>query len=399
MSGTIPIVLGPAGMVTKSPKTVQTELLAAVAATNPGYTANLPGTLIEDISSTSVAAILACDSALVELVNSITPYGANQFILNQLGQIYGVQQGQETNTSVFVVFSGTVGYIIPIGFTVSDGTYNYTVQGGGVISSGGSSEPLYCLATNIGSWSVPANSVTTVSTSVPTPNIITCNNPLAGTPSTGAQSIESYRAQVLQAGLASSQGVPRFLKTRLSSIPGVQPRLISIVQEVTNWKIIVGGGDPYLVALAIYESLFDISNLVGSTTTLRNQTVTITDYPNTYSVTYVVPPVQSVNVGLTWNTISPNVISNTTVSALGAAALVDYVNSIPVGNPVNLFELQNVFQESISSILPPRLLTRMIFTIQINGTITNPSSGTGAIYGDAEGYFLTDTTKINILRG
>lgn len=204
---------------------------------------------------------------------------------------------------------------------------------------------------------------------------------------------------MLQAGLASSQGVPRFLKTRLSSIPGVQPRLISIVQEVTNWKIIVGGGDPYLVALAIYESLFDISNLVGSTTTLRNQTVTITDYPNTYSVTYVVPPVQSVNVGLTWNTISPNVISNTTVSALGAAALVDYVNSIPVGNPVNLFELQNVFQESISSILPPRLLTRMIFTIQINGTITNPSSGTGAIYGDAEGYFLTDTTKINILRG
>lgn len=399
MSGTLPIVLGPAGMVTKSPSAVQAELLASVASTNPGYTANLPGTLIEDISSTSVAAILACDSALVELVNSITPYGANQFILNQLGQIYGVQQGQSTNTSVYVVFSGTVGYVIPIGFTVSDGTYSYTVQSGGIIASGGSSDPLYCLATTSGSWSVPANSVTTVSTSVPSPNVVTCNNPLAGTPSTGAQSIESYRSQILQAGLASAQGVTRFLKTQLENVPGVQARLISVVQDGTNWKIIVGGGNPYQVAYAIYKSLFDISNLVGSATTARNQTVTITDYPNTYSITYVVPPVQSVNVGLTWNTISPNVISNTNVASLGSVALVNYVNSIPVGSPINLFELQNVFQEAISSILPPYLLTRMVFTVQINGVVTNPASGTGAIYGDSESYFLTDVTKINIIRG
>jgi hypothetical protein len=84
MSGTIDIVLGPAGMVPAVPAEVHAQLLANVAATNPGYTANLPGTLIEDISSTDVAAILLCNSALVELVNSVTPYGANQFILNQL---------------------------------------------------------------------------------------------------------------------------------------------------------------------------------------------------------------------------------------------------------------------------------------------------------------------------
>jgi hypothetical protein len=227
---------------------------------------------------------------------------------------------------------------------------------------------------------------------------VACNNPLAGTPSTGAQSVESYRSQILQAGLAASQGITRFLKTQLENVAGVQARLISVVQDSTNWKVIVGGGNPYQVAYAIYKSLFDISNLVGSATTARNQTVTVTDYPNTYSITYVVPPVQSVNVGLTWNTISPNVISNTTVSALGAAALVEYVNSIPVGSPINLFELQNVFQESISSILPPYLLTRMVFTVQINGVVTNPSAGTGAIYGDAESYFLTDVTKINIVR-
>jgi len=471
MSGTIPIVLGPAGMIAASPAVVQQELLANVAATNPGYTANLPGTLIEDISSTDVAAILLCNSALVELVNSVTPYGANQFLLNQLGQIYGVQQGQNTNTSVYVVFSGPAGFVIPIGFTVSDGTYNYTVQTGGIIATGGDSVPLYCLATQAGSWAVPANTVTSITTSVPSPIVITCSNPQPGTPSSGAQSVESYRSQVLQAGLAASQGMPRYLKTLLSNIPGVQPRLISIVQGVGGWKIIVGGGDPYEVAYAIYSALFDVTNLVGSvisitaitqaaaaqvttdlnhglttgdTTTIsgvtgmtgangtwtvtvlsektftipynstaapayisggelspnsRNQTVTVNDYPDVYNITFVVPPVQSVGVSLTWNTISTNAVSASSMASVGAAAIVEYINSISVGQPINIFELQNAFQIATASILPTYLLTRMVFAVTINGILTSPNAGTGIIEGDPESYFLTDITQISINQG
>jgi len=471
MSGTIPIVLGPAGMIAASPAAVQQELLANVAATNPGYTANLPGTLIEDISSTDVAAILLCNSALVELVNSVTPYGANQFLLNQLGQIYGVQQGQNTNTSVYVVFSGPAGFVIPIGFTVSDGTYNYTVQTGGIIATGGDSVPLYCLATQAGSWAVPANTVTSIATSVPSPIVITCSNPQPGIPSSGAQSVESYRSQVLQAGLAASQGMPRYLKTLVSNVTGVQPRLISVVQGVGGWKIIVGGGDPYEIAYAIYSALFDVTNLVGSvisitaitqaaaaqvttdlnhglttgdTTTIsgvtgmtgangtwtvtvlsektftipynstaapayisggelspnsRNQTVTVNDYPDVYNITFVVPPVQSVGVSLTWNTISTNAVSASSMASVGAAAIVEYINSISVGQPINIFELQNAFQIATASILPTYLLTRMVFAVTINGVLTSPNAGTGIVEGDPESYFLTDITQISITQG
>jgi hypothetical protein len=472
MSETIPIVLGPAGMIAAAPAAVQQELLANVAATNPGYTANLPGTLIEDISSTDVAAILLCDSALVELVNSVTPYGANQFLLNQLGQIYGVQQGQGSNTSVYVVFSGPAGFIIPIGFTVSDGTHSYTVQTGGIIATGGESPPLYCLATNAGSWAVPANTVTTITTSVPSPIVLTCSNPQPGTPSPGAQSVESYRSQVLQAGLAASQGMARYLKTLLSNISGVQPRLISVVQATGGWKIIVGGGDPYSVAYAIYSALFDITALVGSvisvtaitqaaaaqittdlnhglttgdsvtisgvtgmtgangtwtpvtvisekvftipynssaapayisggelTPNTRNQNVTINDYPDVYNVTFVVPPAQSVSISLTWNTISTNAVSASSMAALGATALAEYINSISVGSPINLFELQNAFQIATASVLPTQLLTRMVFAVSINGVLTAPDAGTGVIAGDPESYFLTDTTLISISQG
>ena len=473
MSGstTIPIVLGPSGMIPDTPASVQAALIANVAATNPGYTATLPGTLIEDISSTDVAAILACNSALVELINSVTPYGANQFILNQLGQIYGVQQGQETNTSVYVVFTGSAGYIIPIGFTVSDGSYQYIVQDGGIISTSGTSAPLYCLATVSGSWAVPANSVTTLATSVPSGVTLTVTNPLAGTPSAGAQSVESYRSQVLQAGLAASQGMPRYLKTLLGNVSGVQPRLVSIVSTSSAWRIIVGGGDPYQIAYAIYSALFDINSLVGSvmsvsaiskaavavvTTTLnhglttgntttisgalgmtdangtwtvtvltpttfsipynssaaatytgggvltpnaRNQSVSINDFPNTYTIPFVVPPVQSVSVSLTWNTTSTNSVSASAMATLGSAALVAYVNSIPVGSPMNLFELQNAFQIATVSILPTAYLTRMVFAVYINGVLASPAAGTGVISGDPESYFLTDSTLITIAQG
>ena len=135
MSDTFPVVMTSAGLQPTSPITIRQALIDRVAATNPGYTANLPGSLIEDISSTDVAAIALADAARVELVNSLTPYGANDYLLRQLGNIYGVPLGRDSTTSVLVVFSGSIGFVISAGFTVSDGTYQYVVQTDGIIGA------------------------------------------------------------------------------------------------------------------------------------------------------------------------------------------------------------------------------------------------------------------------
>ena len=69
MSGaTLPVVLTPAGMQPTAPAVILQWLIGLVTTGQdqygntianpvPGYTANLPGSLIEDISSTDVAAI------------------------------------------------------------------------------------------------------------------------------------------------------------------------------------------------------------------------------------------------------------------------------------------------------------------------------------------------------
>lgn len=478
-----PIVITTAGVQPTPPATIRTALLAGVSAEVPGYTATLPGSMIEDISSTDVGAIALCDAAKVEAINSLTPYGANAFLLNQLGQIYigqGTAPAPPTNTSVSVVLSAVdpnspttpvPGWTFGIGFQVTDGTYIYTVQDGGVTASDGNTAPLFCLATIAGSWPVPPNTVTVIVTSVPDTITASCVNPLAGTPGGDAESEESYRARVVQAGQAISQGVPQMLKTALGKVSGVQQRLISVKQKTAGWEVIVGGGDPYQVGGAILAALLDVSSLVGSTlavtditqanpgivttdinhgyatgqtgvvitgvigmtpinglalpaitvidektfsigvdTTgypayvsggvvtpnLRNVVVDINDFPDIYAIPFVNPPVQTVAVQVTWNTSAPNFVSGAAVAQLGAPALVAYINKIPVGQPINLFQLQSVFQAAIASVLSPDLLTSMVFSVSINGIGTSPISGTGIIQGDPESYFLTTEPQIVI---
>lgn len=467
---TITTDINSSGLQPTSPTTLQSELIALVASQSPGYTANLPGSLIEDISSTDVGALALIDSARVDLYNSITPYTANSYLLNQLGQIYGVQQGIGSNTSVYVTFLGSPGFVIAKGFVVSDGSHQYTVQDGGIIASSGQSAELYCLAINAGSWAVPVGTVTSIVTSLPSGVTLTCINQVAGLPGASAQPLEDYQAQVIQAGLAVASGMPTFLKTQLQKVSGVQARLIAVRQSGTNWEIIVGGGDPYEVANAIFTGLFDIANIVGSTLTatsitnatngvvttnlnhgfatgqviaitgatpsafnttytitvltqttfqlnvnttsfgtytgggvispnLRNILVSINDYPDSYNITFVNPPQQTVGVAVTWNTTSTNYVSPTAVAALGQPAIASYINSIYVGQPINVFELQNVFQQAISPIIPAPLLSRMIFTVTINGFVVSPTSGTGLINGDPESYFQTNNQSIVITQG
>lgn len=252
--------MGPQGPIPATPASLREELVARVSATNPDFTANLPGSLIEDIVSTDIAAVVMANQFFVDLVNSVTPYGANPFILNQLGNIYGVQPAQATNTAVDVIFIGTPGFIIIPGFTVSDGNNQYICTEGGVIGVNEQSLPIHAVASRPGTWSVPSGSVDQLITSVPGSIQLYCINPTDGIPSTATETESSYRTRCLTAGLAASTGMDRYLKTLLWNIPGVVQRLVSVRQnvETNQYAIIVGGGDPYQVAWAIYYALFAI---------------------------------------------------------------------------------------------------------------------------------------------
>lgn len=277
MATSIPVVVTSAGVQPTPPATLRAALVAAAALNNPGYTANLPASLIEDWASTGTGALTISDSARVEVLNSISPYTANDFLLAQLGQIYigpGAAPGVPTNTSVLVVFTAidtatglpAPGQTISLGFTITDGTYQYVVQDGGVTATDGMTQPLFCLATIAGQWAVASSSVSHLVTAEPPGITLSCTNPLPGISGAVAETTEQYRARVVQAGQAIAMGTTQLAKTLLGKVPNVQQRLISVVEQPgLGWTIIVGGGDPYLTAGAIVASGIDISGLFGAT--------------------------------------------------------------------------------------------------------------------------------------
>ena len=131
----------------------------------------------------------------------------------------------------------------------------------------------------------------------------------------------------------------------------------------------------------------------------RNVTVNINDYPDVYQVTYVNPPQQAVAMTVTWNTISTNFVSPVVIAQLAIPALVNYVNSVIVGQPINVFDMNKIFQEAVAGVLPTQLLTRLVFEVSINGVGVSPTSGTGIIAGDPESYFLTNSGAITVVQG
>jgi hypothetical protein len=479
MSGStiIPVVLTSAGRVNTPPATLNAELIANATALSPGLTI-LPGGLIEDISGTDTGALVVIDQAVTEIIDSITPYGANAYLLTELAQVYlgqGSTAAPPSNTSVFLVFSGsgTAGFVIAPGFTVSDGTYQYVVADGGIVGTGNASTPIFAQATQTGSWAVPANTVTQLVTSLPSGISLAVTNPLAGTPGGAAETEGQFRVRVLQSGVVASTGMPNYLKTLLGAVPGVNPQLISIRAGTGTWEIIVGGtGDPYQIGLAIFQAVQDVSTLVGSTLAVtgitnanpgvvttdlnhgyatgqviniagvvgmtgvnntpltitivdektfsigvnttssgsyvsggvvtpnfRNVTATINSYPDSYTIPFVVPPAQAVTMAVTWNTSSLNFVSPTGIAQLAQPALATYINSLPVGAPINGLELRSTFITAVASLIPENLLTRLVFTVSINGIVTAPGVGTETIFGDPESYFSATSPSITVIQG
>lgn len=398
----LPVNYDISGPAPKTADELRQQVITTATQLSPGITTDLPGSLVEDMVSTSVGALMVCDQAKVDLINSCSPYSANIHLLAQLGAIYGIPRGEGTNTSVYVVFSGPPGFSIPKGFTVGDGSYLYMVRRDTVIPDSGQTAPIYCLAMMEGIWAVPAGSVTQIKSSVPEGYNVTCTNLTAGLPGTAEQNYASYRAQVMQAGMYGVQGTPDCYRTELKKVSGVQENLLSYRQSTLGkWVAVVGGGDPYDVAYAIYKAVPDISILTNdvsnpSGSPVEKKTIPITVYPDVYQVPFVVPSSQNVVVIITWNTASTSYIDPTGIEKAVQENIADYINAVAVGQPINIFEIQDIFLNSVNGLVAASLVSMIEIQVGINGVIKPPAAGSSLVYGDTYAYFSTSAAQIQV---
>lgn len=450
-----------AGPVPKTSEELRADLVSRATELSPGITTDLPGSLIEDIVSTDVGALIIADQIRVDLINSVGPLKANMYMLNLLAQQSGVSdQKTEGSTTVPVVFGGPAGFPIPQGFLVGDGTYTYQVADVTVINASGFSAMVTAIATNTGSWAVPAGTVNQIQTSLPSEITLTCTNPVAGTPGSAKETDYEFRERVWEGQMSTVQGYPGFIRQKLTDLSNVQARLVSVVQSGNSWIVMCGGGDIYEMAGAIYKSAGDISRLKGTdlnvtgitnanpgvvttdithgfsngqvinitgvlgmsginnvpltitvlsphtfsiginttglgtwtggglvTPNLRNNVVTINDWPDDYLIPFVIPLQQLVTIKFEWATESVNYLTDATIASLVSQPVINYVNGIFAGKPMNINNVKDVFLQAINGTLDMSLISTLNVIVTVNGIITGVDAGTNIISGDPYSYW------------
>jgi hypothetical protein len=128
-------------------------------------------------------------------------------------------------------------------------------------------------------------------------------------------------------------------------------------------------------------------------------TVSVFQQPDTYNITFVNPPAQIVTVAAIWNTTLPSFTAGPSVNQLATPAIQSYINSIYVGQPINLLEMTAVFQNAVASVIDAPNITTLTFTVTINGITTAPTAGTSIIPSDPEGYFSCSATGVTVTQG
>lgn len=124
------------------------------------------------------------------------------------------------------------------------------------------------------------------------------------------------------------------------------------------------------------------------TPNLRNNVVTINDWPDNYLIPFVIPLQQLVTIKFEWATESANYLTDATIASLVSKPVIGYVNGIFAGKPMNINNVKDVFLQAVNSTLDMSLISTLNVIVTVNGVITGVDAGTNIISGDPYSYWF-----------
>ncbi|MGK4402063.1 ubiquitin-activating E1 FCCH domain-containing protein [Citrobacter portucalensis] len=85
------------------------------------------------------------------------------------------------------------------------------------------------------------------------------------------------------------------------------------------------------------------------TPNVRNNVVTINDWPDNYLIPFVIPLQQNVTVKFEWGSEGVNYLTDATILTLVSAPVIQYINGIYAGKPLNINNLKDTFLQSVNA--------------------------------------------------
>lgn len=367
------------GYIPSTIQEIKDDLEAQAVATVTDYE-TLPSELRENLIQVSVLPIKKFEDGISIFLNSIGLGYANDQLFYNYGQTFGVKPKGAIKGQVTAIFTGRKGTFIPINTKIKSSTANFMTTATGIIGVLGSVSILATTTDNIDV--IPANSVNVLVTQI---NGVTgVNNPANGIAPEPAQTIEEYKAIVYNAVQSPRQGEIQGFFYAINSILTVTQRLVKVlpydytdplgnVRKALN--IIVGGGDEYLIADAIFNNFLAYSYIRGNPSdgdTSRIVNVDLSYFDTVYPIQFLRPKL--LDMGLVVDLkVYVMELSEAIINEPVTSAFTNFINSLQLGNNLNIPLLEDTLYTSLRLLgVTPANIKQASFTVTFNGVVATP---------------------------
>lgn len=320
------------------------------------------GRLIEMFQRNRTFCIQIC--ALVS--NMLNLNRATGFVLDDLGSLFLLSRHPATHTTVAVSLGGVSGTIIPAGtrLQTTDGdvfesTQQYTITDSSVTAQFQSQET--------GEIPCPAHSLTIILDRVN--GLETADNGSSGTLGADLESDAEFRARIKESLNVNSIAILSAIKSNLMAVEGVKDSYCydnySSTSETVDGVTVpahsilacVEGGSNFDVAKVLYSKKTVGTGYITSATNLVTQDVIDEAYGTVYTVKFMRPITQAIDVVITVKRqgYSGADLSNAVKDAIiqWYNGEVDGVDGVKIGKAVSPFEIS----AAVSDVLPDIFVT------------------------------------------
>ena len=369
--------IGNTGVIKDDPTVIREELLNQAIEKVEGFT-KLPSGIQNNLLDESVLDIAEIQDMLANVMNSISPSYANDFIVRELGAAFGLKIKNQALPNTTITFYGLPGVVVPEGVEIgnADGSKKFITTKSDIINATGQVS-IYCEGADYYDTPTPANTLNVLLNQVL--NVTSCTNLNDAVESTPAETISEFRARFQTRAQANRSGTVATLDNALKEVEGTVDRLCTykdsqIIKEGVKEaviEVVVGGGDDYQVALAIFNSVLYpgifVSNPSGDET---NRTVNINvafngvDFP----IVYTRPKINqlSINISLTVQSGFINIPSEA-FTLLLRPYYEDYINNLKIGYSPSGYAFDDLiyqcFRDNFYNI---SIITGINYTLTIN---------------------------------
>lgn len=343
------------GIIKDDPQAILDNLTSEAFKQVDGFS-NIPSGIQNNLLQESVILLSQFQDMISNMMNGISPSYANDFLILELGEAFGLKIKDKQLPNTTITFYGLPGVIIPEGVKVSnaDNSKTFITTKSDIIKENGEVS-IYCEGADYYDNIAPANSLNVLVNQIQ--NVNKCTNLSDTVESTPAETVSQFRERFQIKVLANKMGTAAALDYALKSVEGVNERLCtyrtSQVREEERIKamleIIVGGGDDYSVANAIFNSIFYPDILISNPSNNEtNRTVNIIVSFNgvNFPITFTRPKIKQLTIDVSLSVQSGFInIPSEAMLLLLEPYFEEYVNNLKISYSPNGYKFDDLIYQ------------------------------------------------------